>query len=122
MGERPFDRLKDCICCHREIDEETVFLKKITIGGDTYRQHDPKYLDTLKYERLCTDCHKGPSKGIKDVYYGYGSGTHTEENICDPKTGQPIPFSSKQGKWEAMQKAGVREAGDPIHGARTTFK
>lgn len=121
MGDRPFDRLKDCACCKREIDEVTVFLKKITIGGDSYRHHEALQNATFKYEKLCKECHQGPSKGVKDVYYGYGSGTHTEENICDPKTGQPIPFSSKQGKWDAMQKAGVREAGDRIHGARTTF-
>jgi len=55
------------------------------------------------------------------VWYGYGSGTHTDENICDPASGQPIPFSSRQGKWEAMQKAGVREVGDKVHGSRSTF-
>lgn len=121
MGDRPFDRLKDCVCCHREIDEVKVFLKRLTIGGDAYRHKDALNDPTLKYEKLCTECYKGPSKGIKDVYYGYGSGTHIEENICDPETGNPIPFSSKQGKWEAMQRAGVREAGDRIHGSRSTY-
>jgi hypothetical protein len=70
---------------------------------------------------LCDCCHNGTSASKPDVWYGYGSGTHTEENICDPKTGNPIPFSSPRGKLEAMRKAGVVEAGDKFHGARSTF-
>lgn len=70
---------------------------------------------------LCRNCHKGNRPGVRDVWYGYGSGEHTEENICDPATGKPIPFSSREGKYQAMKKAGVVEAGDTIHGARTTF-
>lgn len=83
-----------------------------------------RFVTTLAGEEFyyCRDCRSGKSVGVKDVWYGYGSGTHTEENICDPETGKPIPFSSRQGKWEAMQKAGVVEAGDKFHGARTTYK
>ena len=55
---------------------------------------------------------------IPDVYYGYGSGEHTEENIADPKTGEPIPFRDKASKREAMRRAGVIEAGDRVHGYR----
>jgi hypothetical protein len=54
--DREFNRTKDCIKCRRYIDEETVKLKKITIGGDTYRQTDPEFLAKLKYEKICTDC------------------------------------------------------------------
>ena len=107
MGE--FNKYTDCFECHRTIDENTVKLKRIVTD------------DGGKWEKYCSDCRLG-TKGIKDVYYGYGSGEHTEENICSPETGKPIPFSSKQGKWEAMQKAGIVEAGDPVHGARTTFR
>lgn len=57
-----------------------------------------------------------------DVWYGYGSGVHSEENIAYPKghpnEGQPIPFHDKRSKAAAMKIAGVREAGDRIHGAR----
>lgn len=71
---------------------------------------------------LCRDCHKGTGPGVKDVWYGYGSGTHTEQNIAYPKghpqQGQPIPFSSRKGKWEAMKIAGIKEAGDRNHGGR----
>lgn len=66
---------------------------------------------------LCRDCRKGRGS-IPDVYYGYGSGIHTEENIADPKTGEPIPFYDKTSKRAAMRQAGVIEAGDRIHGAR----
>ncbi len=71
---------------------------------------------------LCRDCHSGKNPMIRDIYYGYGSGTHSEDNIAYPKghekAGQPIPFSSREGKWQAMQIAGVREAGDRRHGSR----
>ncbi len=98
----------DCAGCKRYIDEDVVKLRRIITN------------DAGKFDKFCKDCVTGTVK-VKDVYYGYGSGTHTEENICDPKTGKPIPFSSKRGKWEAMQKAGVAEVGDRVHGARSTF-
>lgn len=70
---------------------------------------------------FCRNCHKGTT-AVPDVWYGYGSGTHSEENIAYPKghpnEGEPIPFNSKHGKAAAMKIAGVREAGDRIHGAR----
>jgi hypothetical protein len=57
--EREFDRTKDCVVCRREIDEVEVKLKKLTIGGDTYRQYDPNFLAKMKYEKICTDCYRG---------------------------------------------------------------
>lgn len=115
MGE--FDRTKDCFKCHRYIDEDKVRLKRIVVGPDTYRRPD---IECLKFEKYCTDCVIGNTV-VHDVWYGYGSGTHIEENICDPDTGKPIPFSSKNEKWAAMQKAKVAEVGDRVHGARTNF-
>lgn len=56
---RNFDRTKDCVICLREIDEITVRLKKLTIGGDTYRHYEPDYLSKTKYEKICFDCHAG---------------------------------------------------------------
>lgn len=81
------------------------------------------YRITVKNEPLvyCRSCHSGKLRGKGDVYYGYGSGEHTEENICDPKTGEPIPFSSPRGKQEAMKIAGVVEAGDRVRGVRSTM-
>lgn len=74
----------------------------------------------------CRECSKRPYSATVDVAYPYGSGTHTEENIAYPsgheKQGEPIPFSSKRGKLEAMKIAGVRESGDRIHGAINSQK
>lgn len=71
---------------------------------------------------ICDVCSEVKAKAVPDVWYGYGSGTHTEENIAYPKghpsEGQPIPFSDKRSKAEAMRIAGVREAGDKKHGMR----
>ena len=66
---------------------------------------------------LCRNCRTG-GVGVPDVWYGYGSGIHSEENIADPQTGEPIPFWDKTSKRAAMRRAGVREAGDRVHGAR----
>jgi len=71
-----------------------------------------------KARRYCSDCCSGATAATPDVYYGYGSGTHSEENIADPKTGKPIPFSSRREKAWAMKQAGVQELGDRIHGSR----
>ena len=72
----------------------------------------------------CENCGVKSYSGcfMPDVWYGYGSGEHSEMNIAypsgHPKAGQPIPFSSKQGKREAMKIAKVREGGDRWHGMR----
>lgn len=73
----------------------------------------------------CTNCGLNKGVWVPDVAYPYGSGEHTEENIAYPrgheKEGQPIPFSSRRGKAEAMRIAGIREAGDRSHGAPSQF-
>lgn len=63
MEMREFDKTTHCIKCRRYIDEETVKLKKLTIGPDTYRQTNADYLDKVKYEKICFDCHYGITKG-----------------------------------------------------------
>ncbi len=59
---------------------------------------------------------------VPDVWYGYGSGVHSEENIAypngHPNAGEPIPFHDKASKRDAMRIAGVREAGDRVRGVR----
>jgi len=75
------------------------------------------YIGNERIER-CNGCSDIKAAANPDVWYGYGSGTHTEENIADPKTGQPIPFSSKREKADAMRRAGVREVGDKVKGYR----
>jgi len=97
----------NCSLCEKSFDE--VSLKRMVIDNGT----------TYKY---CSYCCSSSTPVSPDVYYGYGSGTHHEENIAypngHPQAGQPIPFSSKREKWEAMKLAGVHEAGDRKHGAR----
>jgi hypothetical protein len=93
----------NCSGCDKSFDE--VSLKRMVIdNGETFK--------------WCRDCCSPSMTAIPDVWYGYGSGTHTEENIADPKTGKPIPFSSKREKAEAMKIAGVKEAGDRVKGYR----
>ncbi len=111
METREFNNITHCCRCRRYIDDVEVKFKHLNIGNTLHP----------KYDKTCSDCYEGKIVGTPDVWYGYGSGTHVEENIADPETGVPIPFSSKQGKWEAMKRAGVREVGDKIHGARTTY-
>ena len=76
--------------------------------------------DGSPLQRFCKTCISG-IVAIPDVWYGYGSGIQTEENIADPKTGKPIPFYDKQSKAAAMRIAGVEEAGDRKHGARNEY-
>lgn len=108
METKEFNNKTHCFRCRQYIDEQEVRLRRIVTN------------DSGKWEKYCDRCVSGVT-GIPDVWYGYGSGTHTEENICDPKSGQPIPFSSKREKQEAMRRAGVVEVGDRVHGSRSTF-
>lgn len=102
--------MEKCDGCSREIDDVTVLLKRMVapVSG--------------ALRRYCSGCCSGSTSASPDVYYGYGSGTHTEENIAYPngteKAGQPIPFSSKREKAMAMKIAGVHEAGDRVKGMR----
>lgn len=78
---------------------------------------------TSEIKETCDKCSPAKLGGyLIDVWYGYGSGEHSEENIAypkgHPKEGSPIPFYDKRSKLEAMKIAGVIEAGDKIHGTR----
>lgn len=66
----------------------------------------------------CDRCGAGRPRGIPDVYLGQGGGFRVEENLADPKTGQPIPFSSRREKADIMKRLNLKEAGDRKHGAR----
>ncbi len=97
----------NCSSCNKSFDD--VSLQRMVIDdGNIYK--------------YCRNCCSPTLTAIPDVYYGYGSGTHKEENIAypngHPQAGQPIPFSSKREKAEAMRIAGVREAGDRKRGQR----
>lgn len=97
----------NCSACHASFD--VVSLRRMVVHNS----------QTFRY---CSGCVSGTTTAIPDVYYGYGSGTHTEENIAypngTPMAGQPIPFSSKREKAMAMKIAGVYECGDKVKGMR----
>jgi hypothetical protein len=97
----------NCDACQKSF--EVVSLRRMVVSdGQTHR--------------YCSGCVYGSTSANPDVYYGYGSGTHYEENIAypngHPQAGQPIPFSSKREKALAMKMAGVRECGDKVKGMR----
>ncbi len=99
-------------CCGRPV--EYSLLKRSVAPGDG-----------TKLRRYCKDCVSGNGPAVPDVYFGkeYINGAiNYEENIADPKTGKPIPFYDKQSKKAAMDQAGVKEAGDRVHGARNETK
>ena len=75
---------------------------------------------TGKLWELCDICGQVPSVWLPDVFLGNGGGVQTDENLCDPKTGVPIPFSTKREKAELMRKLNVRQAdcAERQHGAR----
>jgi hypothetical protein len=75
-------------------------------------------ISTTTISRIAETTATEKPRRVPDAWYGYGSGVHSEENIADPKTGQPIPFYDKHSKAAAMKMAGVREVGDKIHGSR----
>lgn len=79
-------------------------------------------VDSGSIYKYCRSCCSPAATAIPDVYYGYGGGVNKEENIAypsgHPQAGQPIPFSSRREKAEAMRIAGVREAGDKVKGYR----
>lgn len=70
----------------------------------------------------CEDCMglSTSTTAIPDVYLGSSGGLQTDENICDPKTGENPTFSSKREKAALMKKFGLRQAdsAERQHGAR----
>lgn len=102
------------------MENSMVFGKCSGCRKDITLENYKKFIGHLDgtIERICKSCLSGNSTAVPDVWYGYGSGIHTEENICDPKTGQPIPFYDKTSKAAAMKQAKVREIGDRVRGAR----
>lgn len=76
--------------------------------------------DGTRWER-CDVCDRVPATCTHDdVYFKSNGGVQTDENLCDPKTGVPIPFSSKGEKAAIMKRLNVRqhESAERHHGAR----
>ena len=68
---------------------------------------------------ICSSAKAGDANQ-PDVYLGSKGGIQTCENICDPKTGQPVPFSSKREKKAIMDRLKLRQAdsAEKQHGYR----
>jgi len=78
---------------------------------------------TRTYEdgsEICDQCSQIRPSGLPDIYLGGHGGTQTDENLCDKKTGQPIPFSTKKEKKAIMDKLKYRQhpSAERTHGAR----
>lgn len=81
------------------------------------------YTDGKKWE-ICDQCGRVPIIWLPDVYLGGRGGIQTDENLCNPKTGQPIPFSTKREKAAIMKMLNLRQAtsAEHQHGSRNETK
>lgn len=79
----------------------------------------PDTLEKLEWCNECSDIGSG-GVGIPDVYIGSKGGLQTDMNLHDPKTGRPIPFSTKREKAAIMKQLGLKQANNAErhHGAR----
>lgn len=69
----------------------------------------------------CDVCANVPAVSTHDdVYFKSNGAVQTDENLCDPKTGVPIPFSTKGEKAAIMKRLNIRqhESAERHHGAR----
>lgn len=75
---------------------------------------------TNTYVEACDLCSRIPSFWMPDVYLGTKGGIQTDDNLCNPTTGQPIPFQTKREKAAIMRMLNVRQAdsAEHQHGAR----
>jgi hypothetical protein len=72
----------------------------------------------------CDICGGLPSFWIPDVYLGGpGGSARTDENLCNPKTGEPIPFSTKREKAAVMNMLKLRQSdsAERQHGSRIEY-
>ena len=78
------------------------------------------YLDKGGIIDSCDKCSTKTWQGIPDVYLGPGGGSKTEENLADPKSGKPIPFSSKTDKAAIMKQLNLKQhpGAERTHGYR----
>jgi hypothetical protein len=71
---------------------------------------------------ICDRCGAAALPPCYDVYLGREGGIRREENLCDPKSGVPIPYSTKSEKAAIMNRLGIREVGDRVGGMRNETK
>lgn len=72
-----------------------------------------------KYE-MCDICSNTPPVWLPDVFLEKGGGERSNEHLCNPQTGEPIPYSTKREKAAIMNMLKVRQAdsAEHQHGAR----
>jgi len=73
-------------------------------------------------EEMCDRCSSEKLPMSYDVFLGEGGGLRQEENLSDPATGKPIPYTTKGEKAAIMKKLGLHEVGDRSHGMRVETK
>jgi hypothetical protein len=74
-----------------------------------------------KLWEVCDICGKIPPVWNPDVYLGnVGGSEQTDENLCNPTTGVPYPFSTKREKAAIMRMLHLQQAesAEHVHGAR----
>jgi hypothetical protein len=70
----------------------------------------------------CDRCGASSLPANYDVYLGTKGGIQREENLADPETGHPIPYTTKAEKAAIMKRLGLKESGDKVGGARNINK
>ena len=76
-----------------------------------------KYVENKKID-VCNNCERLTYPRVYDCFIGGRGEVQYQENIADPKTGNPIPFSTKRQKAAILKRLNITEAGDRKHGAR----
>lgn len=79
-------------------------------GSILYHKMRVYYPSNKEAVHTCSDCEFMPMTPCYDDVFLGGPGMKTDPNVCDPKTGRPIPFQTKQDKAIAMKIAGVRQS------------
>lgn len=76
--------------------------------------------ETGKLWEVCDLCANVPHFWNPDVYLGSKGGVQTDDCLCNPTTGQPIPFQTKREKAAIMNMLNIRQAdsAERQHGAR----
>lgn len=70
---------------------------------------------TNKAIESCDVCDKIPHVWMPDVYLGSKGGIQTDECLCNPTTGVPIPFQTKREKAAIMRMLNIKQADQAEH-------
>lgn len=96
-------------------------MKCNTCGTDVAARVRAWFDSSGTFRESCDVCDKIPPVWLPDVYLGGpGGSVQTDEQLCNPKTGEPIPFSTKREKAAVMRMLNLRQAdcAERQHGSR----